>query len=127
MFREGRPAMTMTRRIGAAIWLVIRVLFVAGLIALAYATYVVIDAMAYQAIEHRRLEQVAPDAVGQAALPDESPASGSRMRNSLPWPTPSLRASMLPPCRSTISRATLSPMPSPVSPSGCTCENRSNT
>jgi hypothetical protein len=59
--------MTLRKR-PVAIRLVMRVFFVAGLLALGYATYVVIDATAYDAIEHRRLEQMAPHPAAQAEV-----------------------------------------------------------
>jgi sortase A len=45
-----------------------RVLFAAGLLALGYAAYVVVDAKAFQATEQRRFEQARDDA-GAAAAP----------------------------------------------------------
>jgi sortase A len=51
-----------------AVRIVARVLFVAGLLALGYVTYVVIDAMAYQAIEHRQLEMASPKAAARAVV-----------------------------------------------------------
>jgi len=52
-----------------AVPLVARVLLTAGLLALAYAAYIVIDAQAYQAIEHRRLEDARADASPAPAVP----------------------------------------------------------
>ena len=43
-----------------------------------------------------------------------STASGSLTTNSLPWPTPSLRTSTVPPCISVSGLTSVSPMPSPV-------------
>ena len=50
--------------------LVARVLLIAGLLALWYAAYVVIDTKAYQAIEQTRFEQARQDAAAAPALVD---------------------------------------------------------
>ena len=50
--------------------LVARVLLIAGLLALGYAAYVVIDTKAYQAIEQTRFEQARQDAAAAPALVD---------------------------------------------------------
>jgi len=50
--------------------LVARVLLIAGLLALGYAAYVVIDTKAYQAIEQKRFEQARQDAAAAPALVD---------------------------------------------------------
>jgi len=49
-----------------------RVLLVIGLLALGYAAYVVVDARAYQAIEHRRFEEAIPQVSPEAAAIDGS-------------------------------------------------------
>ena len=59
--------MTATSR-HAAIRLIRHLLFVAGLLALGYATYVVIDAAAYERIERRRLEKAAPNAAAHVIV-----------------------------------------------------------
>jgi sortase A len=46
-----------------------RVLFGVGLLALAYAAYVVVDAQAYQAVERRSFERASAAAAGAAAAP----------------------------------------------------------
>jgi len=57
-----------------------RALLAAGLLALAYAAYVVIDAHAYQTIEHRRFEAVvAPHALSEPAAVDGSPIGELRI------------------------------------------------
>ena len=47
-----------------------RTFLAAGLLALGYAGYVVVDARTYQAAEHRRFEQPRPDAVDAPVLTD---------------------------------------------------------
>jgi sortase A len=54
--------------------LVARVLLVAGLLALGYATYIVIDAKRYQAVEQQQIESAPHDDVAVAAMP--APADG---------------------------------------------------
>ncbi len=54
--------------------LVAQTFFTAGLLALGYAAYVVIDAKAYQTIEQRRFEQTRPDA---APAPEPAAFEGS--------------------------------------------------
>jgi sortase A len=60
----------MSRTIHGAARLVARVLLTAGLLAVGYAAYVVIDAKAYQAIEHRRFEHAREAAAAAPALVD---------------------------------------------------------
>ena len=48
----------------------VRLLLTAGLLALGYGAYVVIDAKAYQAIEQRRFEHARRDAPAAPALVD---------------------------------------------------------
>jgi hypothetical protein len=50
---------------------------------------------------------------GTASSPCESRGAGIRIVNSLPRPTPSLRALKIPPSISTSRRASASPMPKP--------------
>jgi sortase A len=57
-------------RTSPAVRLVARVLLIAGLLALGYAAYVVIDAKAYQAIEQRRLHHARLDASASPAVID---------------------------------------------------------
>jgi len=59
--------MSGTRRVTR---LVASVLFVAGLLALGYAAFVVIDAKTYQAVEQQRFEQARHEATPAAALVD---------------------------------------------------------
>jgi sortase A len=57
-------------RTSPAVRLVARVLLIAGLLALGYAAYVVIDANAYQAIEQRRFHDARPAASASPAVTD---------------------------------------------------------
>jgi sortase A len=52
--------------------LVARVLLTAGFLALGYAAYVIIDAKAYQAIEHRRFDEARPDTSAAPVVVDGS-------------------------------------------------------
>ena len=60
----------MSRTTHRAARLVARVLLTAGLLALGYAAYVVIDTTAYQAIEQKRFERARQDAAATPALVD---------------------------------------------------------
>jgi sortase A len=51
-----------------AVRLVGRVLLAAGFLALGYVAYIIMDAKAYQAIEHRRFEEPRPNAPAVAAV-----------------------------------------------------------
>jgi len=55
-------------RTSPAVRLVARVLLIAGLLALGYAAYVVIEAKAYQAIEQRRFHDARPDVAASSAV-----------------------------------------------------------
>jgi sortase A len=55
-------------RMHSTVRVVVRGLFIAGLLALGYVTYIVIDAKAYQAIEHRQLERARPNADARAVV-----------------------------------------------------------
>src|SRR5262249_51561711 len=83
--------------------------------------------------EDPRAERGGEAAIGSdthaAILPRAHPGfNGNRTMTSLPLPTPSLRAWMVPPCSATSSRASAKPMPMPARDStlsGCTCVNSS--
>jgi sortase A len=55
-------------RMHSTVRVVARMLFIAGLLALGYVTYVVINAKAYQAIEHRQLERASPNAAARVVV-----------------------------------------------------------